>query len=432
MNEFCSQRYSRSRKNCSWNDYYAILDDIREPFEGYFDPGAKDMIPVNEVYNEELPRKLSKNENNDRCDTIVNPSARDFYQLVKASHPTIIKGGALNWPALSKWSLDALKKQWRDKAVVASISPTGDFDGPEEGHLWGLAANESVIIARPAHAQMKFQDFVEEAQRTQGDDVTHYLEYFPLKTLESTGSKDVPSIKWANFLSSRFTLVWFGMSGVRNPVGRLHYDRHENLMAMVAGSKQFVLYGPDQGEALYAATPLRSGSLVYQPAGNVSRHVEVDGTTQQRRGRFIRDKTTIDDTYNEYHTYSPVDITRPDYAKYPKFRNAKKKVCDVAKGDILFVPSDWWHQVTSKMDDEGKSIGVNIFFEPFYKKPGYMTLLNSFVRNRYYSHISDIKSVRPCRKRSVCFVESSEEKTSTTTSSIKRRKKKRRKLTDYY
>ena len=409
MKEFCSDRYFRSGKKCSWNDYYAILDDIREPFDGYFDPGAKNMIPIKEVYNEKLPQKLRVTENDDRCDTIENPSARDFYQLVKASHPTIIKGGALKWPALSKWTLNALNQQWRDKDVVASISPTGDFDGPEEAHLWGLAANESVIIARPAHAQMKFPDFVQEAHRAQSDDVTHYLEYFPLKTLESAGSKDVSSIKWANFLSPRFPLVWFGMSGVRNPVGRLHYDRHENLMAMVAGAKQFVLYGPDQGEALYAATPLRSGSLVYQRTGNVSSNVEVDGASLGSGGRFIRDKNRIDDTYNEYHTYSPVDITRPNFTKYPKFQNAKKKICDVNKGDILFVPSDWWHQVTSKMDDEGKSIGVNIFFEPFYKKPGYMTLLNSFVRNRYYSHISDIKSVRPCRKRSVCFVESIEE-----------------------
>ena len=31
-----------------------------------------------------------------------------------------------------------------------------------------------------------------------------------------------------------------------------------------------------------------------------------------------------------------------------------------------------WHEVESFADDEGKAIGVNIFFEPYYVKRGTM------------------------------------------------------------
>lgn len=404
MKDFCFEIRKVSSKKCSWEDYYAILDDIRYQYDGFFDPGAKRQIDIKEIYDEHLPKKLIGASGEDSCDLIINPSPADFYKLVKASRPTIIKKGAEVWPALGEWTLKNLRQKWSDKKVVVSISPTGDFDGPEDASLWGLNATESVVIARPAHAQMTFANFIDASKESRLKNVTHYLEYFPLKSLLNPGSKDVLNIKWANFLSPRFTLVWFGMSGQRNPVGRLHYDRHENLMAVVAGSKQFVLYGPDQGEELYAATPVRSGALSYYPfARNVSSSFDYTGTNSEKIGTFVRDKSSIDETFNEYHTYSPVDILNPDFSKYPKFQKAKKKVCNVEKGDIIYVPADWWHQVTSLMDEEGKNIGINIFYEPFYKKPGYLTLMKKFVRNRYYSHLHDLEFARPCGSDKICF-----------------------------
>lgn len=400
-NSFCSNRLKKKGVKCTWSDYYAILDDIRVPFDGFFDPGANETIPISSIYNYELPKKIERARDAESCDTISEPSAEDFYMLVKASHPTVIKGGASNWPALSKWSLGRLTSDWWNKDVVASISPTGDFDGPEDASLWGLNTNETLIIVRPAHAQMKFPKFVEAAIESKQENVTHYLEYFPLKTLQKRGRKDIPTIKWSHFLAPRLTLLWFGMSGIRNPVGRLHYDRHENLMAMIAGSKQFVLFGPDQGDNLYAALPVRSGTLTYRRTRTNS---SLSGDSlSETMGIFIRDKNKIDKTFNEYHTYSPVDINNPDFIKYPKYRRAKKKICDVEKGDIIYVPADWWHQVTSRMDHEGKSIGVNVFYEPFYKKPGYLTLMKFFLNNRYYSHLYDIKTARPCSANKICL-----------------------------
>jgi hypothetical protein len=60
------------------------------------------------------------------------------------------------------------------------------------------------------------------------------------------------------------------------------------------------------------------------------------------------------------------------------------------------------------MDQEGKSIGVNMFFEPFYKKAGYLTLSKSFLKNRYYSHLYDTGSVEVCTSNKICFTRPSE------------------------
>ncbi len=190
------------------------------------------------------------------------------------------------------------------------------------------------------------------------------------------------------------------MSGVKPPVGRLHFDRFENLMSMIAGSKKFVIFGPDQGSNLYAASPLKSGSLKFQ------QKEWLNASAQAQTGNseyFVRNSIEIDTPDNIYHTYSPVDIRKPNYTLYPRFRHAKRLICEVKKGEILYVPTDWWHEVTSFMDDEGKSIGVNVFFEPMYKKPGYRTLENSFLLNRYYSHLYELNIATVCAKSQVCF-----------------------------
>jgi hypothetical protein len=44
--------------------------------------------------------------------------------------------------------------------------------------------------------------------------------------------------------------------------------------------------------------------------------------------------------------YSPVNFFKPDYEKFPLFRNVigKMKVT-LNEGDILFIPILWWHHV---------------------------------------------------------------------------------------
>jgi hypothetical protein len=65
---------------------------------------------------------------------------------------------------------------------------------------------------------------------------------------------------------------------------------------------------------------------------------------------------------------SAVDILKPEYHKYPLFKQAKGFNVTISKGDLLYTPAFWWHQVAS----EGRNVAVNYFFQP------HSLLLHSF------------------------------------------------------
>jgi ribosomal protein L16 Arg81 hydroxylase len=49
--------------------------------------------------------------------------------------------------------------------------------------------------------------------------------------------------------------------------------------------------------------------------------------------------------YNNSGVFSDVDCERPDFNQYPKFREATVIDVVLRRGDVLFMPVGWWHQV---------------------------------------------------------------------------------------
>jgi hypothetical protein len=126
-------------------------------------------------------------------------------------------------------------------------------------------------------------------------------------------------------------------------------------MVMVRGRKTFHLISPEYSREVYGGSPLREAHF------RASLGMSEDG--KRREIEFSRHQEDVSDAVNVYSTYSPMNITDPGAAlKFPLFRDVDVKTCDVNEGDAIFVPSNWWHEVHSLSDDEGKAIGVNIFF----------------------------------------------------------------------
>ena len=100
--------------------------------------------------------------------------------------------------------------------------------------------------------------------------------------------------------------AWIGNQAV-TPT---HFDLYDNLVCMVAGTKRFVLFPPEQTKNLYI------GPLEHTVSGVPA---------------------------------SMADIDRPDFARFPRLREAlaERQVAELVPGDVLFVPYMWWHQVTS-------------------------------------------------------------------------------------
>lgn len=90
----------------------------------------------------------------------------------------------------------------------------------------------------------------------------------------------------------------------------LHFDLPDNLACVVAGRRRFTLFPPDQVANLYI------GPLDLTPAGQ---------------------------------PISLVDHAEPDLARFPRYAQAleRARVFDLAPGDALFIPSQWWHGVES-------------------------------------------------------------------------------------
>jgi hypothetical protein len=72
-------------------------------------------------------------------------------------------------------------------------------------------------------------------------------------------------------------------------------------------------------------------------------------------------------------------------AHYPLFKDAVKVTCQVNEGDVLFLPSYWWHEVTSTPDPKsGLQIGLNHWFHPYFIQANTM---DHFARNSLYRHL---------------------------------------------
>jgi hypothetical protein len=100
--------------------------------------------------------------------------------------------------------------------------------------------------------------------------------------------------------------IWLG-NRITTPA---HVDEWNNLACVVAGRRRFTLFPPEQVANLYV------GPLDFAPTGAAM---------------------------------SMVSLRDPDFARYPKFRDAlaAAQVAVLDAGDCIFIPPLWWHHVES-------------------------------------------------------------------------------------
>ncbi len=144
---------------------------------------------------------------------------------------------------------------------MVSASPTSQFDTEEDRKLWGLSSEGPALIVRPAHLHLPFSSFAAMLQSKSHNASNFYLEYFPVhsafsQTESGFAYKDVIPERhsFTNFLSMDYNLLWMGGgTGEKDsvPVSSAHFDRNENVMTVVRGSKTFHLFDPSLGKEMY-------------------------------------------------------------------------------------------------------------------------------------------------------------------------------------
>jgi len=110
--------------------------------------------------------------------------------------------------------------------------------------------------------------------------------------------------------------LWMNITQSRSST---HYDPHHNLLCVVAGCKQVVLWPPSATEFLYPMSV----------CGEASNH-------------------------------SAVDLVQPDFKVHPRAKHAWDHCQKVLlhAGDALFIPEGWFHQV----DSIALTIAVNFWW----------------------------------------------------------------------
>ncbi|MDP9200204.1 MAG: cupin-like domain-containing protein [Pseudomonadota bacterium] len=102
-----------------------------------------------------------------------------------------------------------------------------------------------------------------------------------------------------------------------------HFDESDNVACVVAGRRRFTLFPPEQVANLYI------GPLDFAPTGVAM---------------------------------SLVSFAEPDFARFPRFREALTAAltAELGPGDALFIPTLWWHHVESL--DQQLNVLVNYWW----------------------------------------------------------------------
>lgn len=262
---------------------------------------------------------------------IVEPVARlsasehaRFREFELRNEPVVLAGAVASWKAVTSWTPQSLAARlghapagfkvstsnahpdFRSPSLAVSFArgsaPFGEFlaritEGPpEERTRWLFTGDEQFLLRR-----REGRTFIDEHYRPLLDDV-HIPDLFPEDRLYTV---------WA----------WFSAKGVRT---WLHYDnnRCHNLNAQITGSKECVLFPPEELKRLF---PFPLGGK--NPAYNCSQ----------------------------------IDIDAPDLERFADFADVPCRHATIEAGDLLFIPVFWFHAFLHTGDFNSN---VNFWWRP--------------------------------------------------------------------
>lgn len=227
--------------------------------------------------------------------------------------PVIFRGAVADWTLVRQPSVDALIDYLKGfdagkSAEVFRQSAGGDgrFFYDESGR--GFNFERGGVPMGGALEQLR-------ALAKGAAEERIYIQSAPLK-LHFPGLNEANDLKGV----AAEPRVWIG----NRSITQTHFDLEDNLVCMVAGSKRFILFPPEQTKNLYV-------------------------------GPF-------DTTISGVPT-AMVNLEDPDFVAHRRFREAlaTATVADLEPGDVLFIPYMWWHHVVS---DGDFNVQINYWWDP--------------------------------------------------------------------
>jgi histone arginine demethylase JMJD6 len=240
-------------------------------------------------------------------------------EYLYANKPVVVTDALKDWPALKRWSPEFFKREFGGMKLTlpAAGKGKGEYKGKSDG------ANT---------VEYTMERFIDRVMSSTDENPAPYFRNQVLYELFPSLKRDIeplPEYFQPNWLPDHYMVkyvgevlnrgaaleLYIGGRGGAFPV--LHYDgagTHAFLMH-VYGQKKFILYPPSQEEYLYPNPEKQNNSLVN-------------------------------------------DLDNPDLKKFPLFAKAEPTVFILEAGELLFIPSHWWH--TTKMLSPCISVSANV------------------------------------------------------------------------
>lgn len=270
------------------------------------------------------------------------PTSVEFLRnYVSPNVPFVLKNGIKQWPAYRKWNDNYLRERLCNNKCTVAVTPNGYADS---------VLGDKFML--PEERIMTFNDFLDEMNCPVLDRVL-YLQKQNNCLVDEFSSllEDVDShIPWATEALGDFPEAANFWMGDSRAVTSLHKDHYENIYCVVRGYKEFILY-----------PPIFPAWIPYETFRK-SQYYWEDGEFK------------IKDLEDEVK-WVPFDPKIGDDKKYPMVSQIKKYHILLKAGDVLYLPSLWFHHV----EQSHSCIAVNYWYEMKYDmKYAFFHLMNEF------------------------------------------------------
>lgn len=222
-------------------------------------------------------------------------SATRFYNEYLDVRPVVVTAMTANWPARTTFTPERFRGELGDvELTVRRYADDSDESFLAQTAL-GVRKTTMRDFIEAAEGSRPFDDTVKAWSVRESQELFYRLPQLATE-LDFNGLFPRGHKRFEYYL-------WLGPAGYTTG---LHTDEVVvNLLAHFVGHKTVTLYDPAQTELLYPET----------------RESVHDGM------------------------YSAVNVLAPDFAKHPRFTEAKPLVAELGPGDLLYIPRGWWHWV---------------------------------------------------------------------------------------
>lgn len=278
--------------------------------------------------------------------------------------PNMIESAAFNW---TKYDLQQLV----DEKIEVAVTPNGRAD---DLHI--IDSQHEPVFLSPGAVDMTINEFLEKLNTANNGEVdqgssssVHYLQS-QNSNLTTTALRPVLKHVPSNFPFAEGVLpepeainIWIGDE---RSVTSTHRDPYENLYLVLKGSKTFTLF-PPVDEIVLPTQFVRTGRYVLDEQTGIFSTVldeaESDGDDPPRIPWIAVD---------------PLGSREKIIARYPMYASASPRTVTVEEGEILYLPSGWYHHVQQQCgewDEDGSRapcIAVNYWYDMEYEGEKYI------------------------------------------------------------